>query len=99
MEKALSDYLRTHAKKKKIWSIGMHIKMVWCGPSRSFAHRGVEMQLCPRYAILSLFIVSVVVFCFTRMTPPPRREQRPEKPRARRQNELSEKNHGLLSHT
>lgn len=77
----------------------MHFKMDWSVPSRTFAHKGVEMQqwrrrrqtASPRNTILSLFILSVIFFCFTRMTPPPRREERPEKPKARRQNELSEK--------
>lgn len=45
----------------------------------------------PTNTTLSLFILSVIFFCFTRMTPPPRREERAEKPKARRQNELPEK--------
>lgn len=76
----------------------MHFKMDWSVPSRTSAHKGVEMQqwrrrqtASPRNTILSLFILSVIYFCFTRMTLPPRREERPEKPKARRQNELSEK--------
>lgn len=74
----------------------MHFKMDWSVPSRTSAHKGVEMKqwrqtASPRNTILGLFILSVIFFCFTRMTPPPRREERAEKPKARRQNELSEK--------
>lgn len=69
--------------------------MDWSVPSRTSAHKGVEMQqwrqtASPRNTTLSLFTLSVIFFCFTRMTPPPRREERAEKPKARRQNELSE---------
>lgn len=98
-ERALSDYLKTYVKKKIVGVLKcifkwtglcraglLHTKEMKfsCGGSGSW-RRAQEIQYWAR------FILSVIFFCFTRMTAPPRREERPEKQRARKQNELSGK--------